>query len=50
MFKRKVKETKLLFIFDKINPVHYDKYIEERKNLILLIKTSNGTIIGAYAG
>ncbi len=50
MFADAVTKTELLYAFDEINPLHYNKYINDRENLLIIIKLKNQIILGAFAG
>lgn len=50
MFSDKIRKAELVYTYDLITPIHYDKYIDGREQLLVLIKLHNGIIIGAYAG
>lgn len=50
MFSEKVRSTELLYAYDHINPLHYEKYIKTAEDIMLLIKLPNGYIIGGFAG
>jgi hypothetical protein len=40
----------MLFAYDLINPTHYNKYIEGKQNLLILIRLKNDITLGAFAG
>jgi hypothetical protein len=50
MFEKKVRSTELLYAYDQINPLHYEKYIKKAEDIMLLIKLPNDYIIGGFAG
>lgn len=50
MFSDKIRKAELIYSYDPITPIHYDKYIDDKQQILLLAKLKNGIIIGAYAG
>ena len=47
--KNIIQKTKLLYRWDKFNEVNIHKYIDNRPNIILLIKTDQKACLGAYS-
>ena len=50
MFTTKIRSTKLIYAFDPLSQLHYDRYIQNRQNLFVLIKIDDLTYIGGFAG
>ena len=50
MFGRPIRGSKLLYSYDKINPVSFGKYIENMNNLFAIFKLRNGSFVGGFAG
>lgn len=50
MFPLHLTKSELLFSYDTLTPIHYNKYISDKENLLILIKLENGIIIGGFAG
>ena len=42
-------ESKLVYKYDPLNPVNFHNYFDRVENLIVLVKISNGTIIGGFS-
>ena len=45
-----IRCTQLLYYYDKINVVHFERYIKDKENLCLLVTLQNGTLVGGYQG
>ena len=50
MFPLHLTKSELLFSYDTLTPIHYNKYISDKENLLILVKLDNGIIIGGFAG
>lgn len=50
MFGRPIRGSKLLYAYDKINPVSFGKYIENMNNLLIIFKLRKGSFVGGFAG
>lgn len=46
--KEKLVKSKLLFRYDQLNPTNFHKYIDNRSNLLCLIKTAKGALIASF--
>jgi hypothetical protein len=50
MFNTKVRSTKLVYAFDPLSQLHYDPYIKNKQNLLLLVKIGELSYIGGFLG
>jgi hypothetical protein len=49
--KEQIIRSKLLFRFDQLNPTNFHKYIDNKSNLLCLVKTAaNAFIASFYSG
>jgi hypothetical protein len=47
--KQRILKTKLLYKYDKINKVNFHQYVDNHPNIILLIRTASGRLVGGFS-
>jgi len=45
----KIKATKLVYAFDSLNKSNFHKYIDNKVQIVVLVKLINGYIVGAWS-
>jgi hypothetical protein len=50
MLPNSVKGTRLLFIYDEISKLHFNDYIKNLNNIMLVIDMGNNYVVGGFAG
>lgn len=47
--KRKIKGSKLIYKYDALNKVNFHKYIDNKSQIVVIVKLKNGKIVGAWS-
>lgn len=48
LMKTPIKAAKMIFKYDSLNPTNFHKYIDDHRNLVCVVKLSNGNFIATF--